>query len=175
MPTHDLAANDIVPLKTVVGQGYNMNISITITNYGLFDENLNLSTSANSHFIARVTATLKAGNSVTLNCVWNVSGLVYGNYTIEAAAEPVAGETNTTNNNCTCDMPVHIGVPGDISGPTPGVYDGICNMRDIQYLILYFNTNPTSPNWKPNTDINNDDTVNMRDIQIAILNFNKHE
>jgi hypothetical protein len=175
MPTHDLAATDIVPLKTVVGQGYNMNISITITNYGLFDENLNLSASANSHFIARVTTTLKAGNAVTLNCVWNVSGLAYGNYTLWAYAEPILGETNTTNNNCTCDMPVHIGVLGDISGPTPGVYDGICNMRDIQYLILYFNTNPTSPNWKPNADINNDGTTNMRDIQIAILNFNKHE
>jgi hypothetical protein len=101
--------------------------------------------------------------------------LAYGNYTIEAAVEPVLGETNTANNNCTCDMPVHVGVPGDISGPIQGVYDGICNMKDIQYLILYFNTNPTSPNWKPNADVNNDGTVNMRDIQIAILNFNKHE
>jgi hypothetical protein len=72
-------------------------------------------------------------------------------------------------------MPVHVGVPGDISGPTLGVYEGTCNMRDIQYLILYFNTNPSSPTWKPNADINNDGTVNMRDIQIAILNFNKHE
>jgi parallel beta-helix repeat protein len=175
MPTHDLAATDIMPLKTVVGQGYNMNISITITNYGLFDEDLNLSVSANSHFIDRVTTTLKAGNAVTLNFVWNISVLAYGNYTIEAAAEPVLGETNTANNNCTCNMPVHVGVPGDISGPIQGVYDGICNMRDIQYLILCFNTNQTSPNWKPNADINNDGTVNMRDIQIPILNFNKHE
>jgi parallel beta-helix repeat protein len=175
MPAHDLAANGIMPLKTVVGQGYNMNISITITNYGLFDENLNLSVSANSHFIARVTTTLNAGNVVTLNFVWNVSGLAYGNYTIEAAAESVLGETNTANNNCTCDMPVHVGVPGDISGPTQGVYDGITNMRDISYLILLFTTKPSSPNWNPNADINNDGTVNMRDIQIPILNFNKHE
>ena len=66
-------------------------------------------------------------------------------------------------------------VPGDISGPTQGVYDGTCNMRDIQYLILLFTTKPSSPNWNPNADINNDATVNMRDISIAILNFNKHE
>jgi hypothetical protein len=48
-------------------------------------------------------------------------------------------------------------------------------MRDVNYLIQLFNTNPSSPNWKPNADVNNDGTVNMRDIQIAILNFNKHE
>jgi parallel beta-helix repeat protein len=175
MPAHDLASTDIMPLKTVVGQGYNVNISITVTNYGLFDENLNLSVSANSHFIARVTTMFKAGNAVTLNFVWNVSGLDYGNYTIEAAAEPVLGETNTANNNCTCDKPVHVGVPGDISGPTQGVYDGKCDMRDINYLIGKFNGKPGDPKWAPNADVNNDNVINMRDIQIAILNFNKHE
>ena len=29
---------------------------------------------------------------------------------------------------------------GDVSGPTQGVPDGIINMRDINYLILRFNT-----------------------------------
>jgi hypothetical protein len=84
-------------------------------------------------------------------------------------------EIDIADNNCTCSFTVHIGVPGDVSGPTQGVYDGTCNMRDIQYLILRFNTNPSSPNWNPNADVNGDNTVNMRDIQIAILNFNKHE
>jgi hypothetical protein len=101
--------------------------------------------------------------------------LDYGNYTIEAAAEPVLGETNTANNNCTCDKPVHVGVPGDISGPTQGVYDGKCDMRDINYLIGKFNGKPGDPKWAPNADVNNDNVINMRDIQIAILNFNKHE
>jgi hypothetical protein len=48
-------------------------------------------------------------------------------------------------------------------------------MRDINYLILRFNSKPDSPNWNPNADVNNDRTVNMRDIQIAILYFNQHE
>ena len=100
-------------------------------------------------------------------CLWQLH--------TEGRCHVVSGETNTANNNFTCSVPVHVGVPGDISGPTVGVYDGTTNMRDIQYLILYFNTNPSSPNWKPNADINNDGTVNMRDIQIAILNFNQHE
>jgi len=48
-------------------------------------------------------------------------------------------------------------------------------MRDVTYLILHFNTKPGSPNWDPNTDINNDGVCNMRDVTIAILNFNQRE
>jgi len=56
-----------------------------------------------------------------------------------------------------------------------------CNSARITIAIsvtevaLFPATNPSSPNWKPNADVNNDGVCNMRDIQIAILNFNKHE
>jgi len=70
---------------------------------------------------------------------------------------------------------IHYGLVADVSGTTLGVPDGTVNMRDISYMIMLFNTRPSSPNWNPNADINNDGTVNMRDISIAILNFNKHE
>jgi hypothetical protein len=74
-------------------------------------------------------------------------------------------------------MPVHVGVPGNVYGNSypPPVYDDVCNMRDVTYLILHFNTTPGSPNWDPNADVNDDGVCNMRDITIAILNFNKHE
>jgi hypothetical protein len=119
--------------------------------------------------------TLSAGGTQTKTCVWNTTGFGYGNYTLEGAADIVPGETDVADNNRTCKVQVHVGVPGDVSGPTSGAYDGTCNMRDIAYLILCFNTNPSSPNWKPNADINNDGTVNMRDISIAVINFNQHE
>jgi hypothetical protein len=61
------------------------------------------------------------------------------------------------------------GIPGDVN------MDGIVNMRDIQRMILLFNTTPSSPNWDPNADVNNDGTTNMRDISIAIAHFNQHE
>jgi hypothetical protein len=48
-------------------------------------------------------------------------------------------------------------------------------MKDIAYLVILFNTKPTSPNWNPNADVNNDGVCNMKDIAIAIINFNKHE
>jgi hypothetical protein len=94
---------------------------------------------------------------------------------MSAYAAPLPEEEDVADNNCTSNIPVHVGVPGDVSGVVLGDPDGKCDMRDINYVITLFNTYPSSSNWKPNSDINNDGTVNMRDIQIAILNFGKHE
>jgi hypothetical protein len=49
--------------------------------------------------------------------------------------------------------------------------DYIINMRDINSLVMLFNTTPASPNWNPDADVNNDGVVNMRDINILILTF----
>ena len=171
----DIGITNLDISKTVVGLGYSLNINVTIANQGDYTETSNATAYANTTIIISQNVTLTAGNSTTVTFTWNTTGFAYGNYTLSAYALPVPGETDTTDNNYTSSIPVHVGVPGDISGPTQGVYDGTTNMRDVQYLILLFNTNPSSPNWKPNADINNDGTVNMRDIQIAILNFNKHE
>ena len=103
------------------------------------------------------------------------NGITHGNYTISATAGPVPGETDTANNNYTCPIPVHVGVPGDVSSTTPGVYDGVDNMKDIAYMVTLLNTKPGSPNWNPNADMNNDGVVNMRDIAIAVAYFNQHE
>jgi parallel beta-helix repeat protein len=248
---HDVAITNVTPSKTVVGQGYSLNVNVTAANQGTNAETFSvtayygngtftpeqwnvfwsmgdcnrdgyinivdaeiLANNFNWHgppgsnpadlnsdgivdiydairlsngfgkqiwkiFLSvigtQTISNLAGGDSAAVMFVWNTTGVAYGNYTVTAVADPVVNETDTADNNCTCGLPVHVGVPGDISGPTQGVYDGTTNMRDVQYLILLFNTNPGSPNWKPNADINNDGTVNMRDIQIAILNFNKHE
>jgi len=171
----DAAVTNVTSAKTIIGQGYGGNVTVTAQYLGDLTENFNVTTYANLTVIGTLNFDLTSGSTASNLFVWNTTGFAYGNYTLKAAADVVSGETNTANNNFTCSVPVHVGVPGDISGPTQGVYDGTTNMRDINYLILLFNTNPTSPNWKPNADVNNDGTVNMRDIQIAILNFNKHE
>ncbi len=126
--------------------------------------------------IFTVPENLPSGNSLVLYCVWKMR-FAYGNYTISAYAEPLPEETNTANNNFTCAIPIHVGVPGDISGPTPGVYDGKCGMGDIAYLIIHFMGKPGvgDPKWLPNCDINDDNVINMRDIAIAVLNFEKIE
>jgi len=174
-PAHDVAISSIVPLKTVVGQNYCVNISTIAVDYGVYGESFNVSVYANSTMIYQTLVTLTARNSITLTFTWNATGFVFGNFTVKAVADIVQNETNTADNIRIADASIHIGVPGDISSATPGVLDGIANMRDINYLVLLFNTNLGSPNWNPNADVNNDGICNMRDINIAIVNFNRHE
>jgi len=103
---------------------------------------------------------------------------VDSNYTDTLRLYAVRGNLSAaTSVTFLSDTPVivHVHILGDVSSSTPGVCDGRVDMRDISYLVIRFNTKPSSANWNPNADINNDATVNMRDISIAILNFNKHE
>ena len=168
-------AIDSLTSKSVIGRGYCANISTALSNYCNHTESFNVAAYCNTINFANLTDLAVADRSSTSTAlVWNTTGFAFGNYTIWAYAEPLPGE-DVNDNNCTCAVPVHVGVPGDVSGPTQGFYDGTTNMRDINYLIQLFNTSPLSPNWNPDADINNDGTVNMRDIQIAILNFNNHE
>jgi hypothetical protein len=175
IPTHDVAVTDIQPFKTVLGEGYSMSINVTVDNEGNQNETFLATACANATLSQRQTVTLTNGDFTTITFTWNSTGFYKGNYTIVARAWPVLGEITTEGNNYICDTPIHVGIPGDISGPVPGVYDGVVNMRDIAYMIMLFNTKPSSTNWKPNADVNSDDVVNMRDISIAILNFNRQE
>ena len=172
---HDVATTNLTSAKTVIGQGYGGNVTVTAQNHGDFAENFNVTTYANTTKTTDVNFVLTNGTTQAKTFVWNTTGFAYGNYTLKGVADIVPGEIDIADNNYTCGVPVHVGVPGDVSGPTVGAYDKTCNMRDINYLIQLFNTNPSSPNWKPNADVNNDGTVNMRDIQIAIINFNRSE
>ena len=74
---------------------------------------------------------------------------------------------------------------GDVSGPTKGVSDGICNMRDVNWIILHFGAKAPTPGWLPvdpkwvlgtygcgGCDVYGDRIVNMRDIAFACIHFN---
>jgi len=170
----DIAVTSMATSKTVIGQGYTGTLNVTLENQGNMIETFNVTVFANSTTIHSAQVTLQIVNS-TLIFKWNATGFAYGNYTLSAYAEPIPGEIETGDNNYTCALPVHVGVPGDISGPTVGIYDGSTDMRDINYTIGKFNGKPGDPKWVPNADVNDDNVINMRDIHIAILNFNRHE
>ena len=172
--THDIAVGNMVASKTTIGQGFTGTFNLTIENQGNMIETFNVTVYANSTMIYSAQVTLPTVN-FSYSFKWNTTGFVYGNYTLSVSVEPIPGETETGDNNCTCTVPVHVGVPGDISGPTTAVFDGKCDMRDINYSILHFNSRPGSAKWDPNADVNDDNIVNMRDIAIAIINFNIHE
>ncbi len=172
---HDVAVTNLTSSKVVIGQSYCGNLTVTVQNEGNFTEDFNVTSYANTTSMNTLNFNLTSGNGATQGMMWNTTGFAYGNYTMSAVADTVPGETNTSNNNFTCTFPVHVGVPGDVSSSTPGVYDGVVNMKDIAYMVALFNTKPGSPNWNPNADVNNDGVVNMKDIAIGVAYFNKRE
>jgi parallel beta-helix repeat protein len=170
----NVAVQGVTPVKTVVGQSYNATLAIQVENQGWETRTTNVQVTLDSTTILTLNGLVMTGkNRTILNYTWQTSGYSIGNYTVSATATTVPGETDIADNDCA--WMIHVGVPGDVSSVTPGVYDGTVNMRDIAYMILLFNAKVSSPKWNPNADVNNDGTVNMRDIAIAIFNFNQHE
>jgi hypothetical protein len=161
---HDVAVNNIASSKTVVGQGFGANISVTVTNQGSYSETFNTMAYANATVIGSENVTLLAGNSTTVTLTWNTTGSFYGNYTISAYAWPVPGETNTANNNLTGGT-VEVTIPGDVNG------DGTVNILDAITLANAFLATSSSSNWNPNADINGDGVVNILDAIILSNHF----
>jgi parallel beta-helix repeat protein len=161
---HDLVVTDVVGSKTVVGQGYSLNITVTAIDLGNVPETFNTTVYANTTPIASQNATLSKENSVQVTFTWNTTAFAYGNYTISAYAWPVQNETNTGNNNMTCGT-VYVGIPGDING------DGTVDIADAIILSGAFLTQRGESGWNPNSDINGDGTVDIADAIIFSGNF----
>ena len=184
---HDVAVTCVVSSKTVVGQGFTVQIDVTITNQGDYPELLNMTLYANTTAITTFTRkTLLNGISITINLTWNTTGFAYGNYTVSAYAWPVQGETDTGDNTFTDDT-ITISHLGDITG------DGKCDIQDLARVSAAFGslrindpddprygqywhpvTCPTCPHT-PNADITNDAKIDIQDLARTSANFGWHE
>jgi len=158
---HQVSLQDLVSSKTVIGQGYNCSISVVVFNNGNYTETFNVTAYANTTIIGTQLVTLARGNSTTLIFTWNTIGVPYGNYTINANATIVPGETDTTDNNKT-DGWVVVTRKGDVNG------DGSTNVIDI--ILCCINMGPAPPN-PPEYDVNGDGTVNVTDILLCCVNM----
>ena len=160
--------------KTLIAQGYyaTVALNVTVINYGEQEEGFNFTfnTPETSYETPLV---LESRNSTIYEYALDTRGFTLGNYTAWAYVSPIAGETDTSDNNRS--IVIRVVIPGDVSSTTPGVPDGTVNMKDIAYLVSLFNTRPSSPNWNPNADVNDDGVCNMRDIAICVAYFNQHE
>ena len=175
--TDDVAATNVMPLKTVVGQTFQCRINLTISNQGGCTEIFNVTLNANSIVVAtRRNLVLANATSMAFTCNWDTTGVAYGNYTVWGYIPPVPGETNTTNNNSTGGK-ITVSIPGDING------DFAVGLSDLGKLAkaynshgpdYHYNGEPVSPNWNPNADINNDGTVGLSDLGILAKHYNQH-
>jgi peptide/nickel transport system substrate-binding protein len=130
---YDLAVTSVTLSKTVVGQGYSLNINVTAANQGDFTETFNVTVYANTTTIETKEVTLTSENSTTITFTWNTTGFAKGNYTISAVADTVPGEMDTADNNCSGGW-IRITKVGDLgSGPPPTFFacDGVIDAFDF--------------------------------------------
>jgi hypothetical protein len=165
---HDVAIADVNSVKTVVGQSYPMNISVTAKNEGTFMETFNVTLYANTTSIGSRTVVLASGNTVIVSLTWNTAGFDMGNYTLKAVADTVPNETDITD-NVFIDGMISVLVPGDVNG------DGIVSMIDLYLQALHFGAQKDTANYVVNYDINDDGIINMIDLWTAATHYGQHQ
>lgn len=108
---HDVVVTDLTPSSTLVNQGEAVNVNVTVANYGAYTETLNVTVYANTTALASHVLILEPGNFAATSFVWNTTGFVNGNYTLNAKISPVTGEIDTTNNDLTLTEPPFTIIP----------------------------------------------------------------
>jgi len=87
---HDVAVTNVIPKKTVVGNGFINPVNVTIANLGDFAETFALTAYANKTFIETKTVSLSIGESKTVTFDWDTSGFMFkGVYYLNVSAAPV--------------------------------------------------------------------------------------
>jgi parallel beta-helix repeat protein len=167
---HDVGIAEIKTSKTIIGQGYNLSISVKIINYGVNTEAFNLTIYANTSIISSLNdMVLTSRNSTTITFTWDTTGFAKGNFTIKAYATPVLGETDTSDNEKI--VIVLVTKKGDVNG------DDEVNVLDLILVSVHLghiNGNdhvPFSNEWYQcmNTDLNNDNDHNVLDLILVAI------
>jgi len=171
---HDVVVTNVIVPKTVVCQGYGLNMSITTANHGIYTETFDVTVYANETIIATLNdTTLTNGTFATTTFTWNTSGCAKGNYTIVAVAETVPGEIFTADNTYV-DSLVAVAMVGDINA------DGKVDVKDVFKVAkaygsygpdFLYPSSPPHPNWNAVCDINNDKKVDVKDYYIVCKHY----
>ena len=171
----DIAIINVKTSKTIVGQGYLMDINVTVENQGTTTETFNLTAYANASKIETKQITLDSNTSITITFTWNTTGFAKGNYTITAYAWPVPGEADIADNSLT-DGWIYISLIGDIMGPD-GYPDGKVDIRDVACVSRLFGIIYPDPKYDPNCDFTGptpgvpDGRIDIRDIAVVAKHF----
>lgn len=159
---YDIATTSVATAKKVVGQGFPVQINVTVANQGDFTETFDVTVYTNETSVASQTVTLTSGSSTTITFTWNTTGFAKGNYTITAQATPILGETDTADNTY-----IHgnllVTTPGDVNG------DHTVDIFDIGYISAHWYPGPPAGplGYDLNADVNGDGAVDIFDIGIA--------
>ena len=167
---HDLGITNATASKTIVAEGYSMNVNVTIANYGTANETFTLAVWADSpthKYLQLIEVTLTARNFTTVTVTWSTLGFTKANYTHYVEIYQVPGETDVSDNSL-IDSWMIVTIPGDANG------DFKVDGKDIAIIAKAFNTEPGQWLWNPAADIDNDLKVDGKDIAIAAKYYSAH-
>jgi len=167
----NIAVTSVTVSKTVVGQGYCMNITVIVKNE--LDLDLPLPSSitayANTTPIETKSVTLAQLSSTSITFTWNTAGFAMGNYTIWAYATPVPGEIQTADNTL-ANGSILVTIPGDVDGDLEdGHYD--VDLFDAVRLLACYGAKEGDSNFDPNCDIDSDGQVFLFDAVILLSRY----
>jgi parallel beta-helix repeat protein len=168
--THDVAVTNIAISKTVIGQGYTTNITVTLQNKGSLTQIFNVTVPANSTIIQTQPVYIRSGQFTTLKIVWNTTGWTKSAYEIYALADRVSGETdpNAADNLLIFGM-IKITVPGDVDG------DRDIDIYDIVTIASIYGSKLGESSFKLNADIDSDNRISIYDVVIAASRYGYSE
>jgi len=164
---HDVKVSQVKLSKTVVGQGFAAIINVTVANPGDFDETFYMTAYADAFTIQTIQITVGNGSDTIVILVLNSAGFAKANYTIQAVADTVSGETNT-GDNAYPDGWLVVTIPGDING------DFRVGPADFALLSSAYGSTPSKLKWNPNADINSDDKVGPADFAQLSAHYGQH-
>ncbi len=162
---YDVSTKNIISSKTIVGQGYNVTMNVTIKNEGSFMETFNLTVYANTTSIATLTnVTLTSGSSTIITFTWNTTGFAKGNYTIWAYAWPVRDETDISDNNCTGGC-IAVTIPGDVDGNLE------VDIYDVTAICVCYDSKIGDPMYHANCDVDGNGIIDIYDVTAACITY----
>jgi peroxiredoxin len=152
---------------SVVGQGFPLQINLTIGNGEVSTETFNITAYANSATIGTQLVTLASLYSATVTLFWDTTGFAYGNYTMTASETLVSHETKTSGDDAFGGW-VLVTIPGDVTG------DFAVGLLDLVILARAYGSKPSAPNWNPNADIDGNGAVGLADLVILAHHYGQH-
>jgi parallel beta-helix repeat protein len=162
--THDLAVTNTAISKTVIGQGYNATVNITVQNQGSQTQIFNITLYANTSIIQTLQLYLLSGNTTTRTITWNTTGWTKGAYTLKATVTIIPAETDTADNTFTYGI-VKVTVPGDVDG------DRDIDIYDIVRITSSYGAKSGEPRYYANADIDSNGEINIYDVVIATSRY----
>jgi hypothetical protein len=154
---HDISVTDISPARTVAGQGNDLKINVTISNYGTFGEILNVTAYANGTVIGTSQDFVVSGNWTTITIIWNTTGWTMGNYIISSDVA-ISSEDANASDNSLVDGWVFMTISGDVDG------DRDIDIYDVVKITAIYWSQVGDPEYKCNSDIDGNGIIDIYDV-----------